>query len=157
MNLWPWIGRNDNYLLRLNRVLLFKAGILDKDIEKWGHLRTHEQWAYIEMEVRIKWLTVVERTPHPINLASLPKGSGKITKSEPANWNILDNKFSDNKKIELRICFITITNSLNILLKTQFKDECRSLSHHFSKNLRACRIEIYFLGFSVRTERHIVF
>ena len=102
MNLWPWIGRNDNYLLRLNRVLLFKAGILDKDIEKWGHLRTHEQWAYIEMEVKIKikikGLTVVERTPHPINLASLPKGSGKIAKSEPANWNILIvNRFSDHQ------------------------------------------------------------
>ena len=43
-------------------------------------------------------LTVVEKTPHPINLASLPKGSGKIAKSEPANWNILIvNRFSDHQ------------------------------------------------------------
>ena len=31
----------------------------------------------------------MERTPHPINLASLPMGSGKMAKSEPASWNFL--------------------------------------------------------------------
>ena len=38
---------------------------------------------------RWKSFTVVERTPHPINLASLPMGSGKMAKSEPASWNFL--------------------------------------------------------------------
>ena len=42
----------------------------------------------------IKKVTVVEKAPHPMTLASLPRGSGKIIRSEPASWNIFKNKFS---------------------------------------------------------------
>ena len=41
--------------------------------------------------------TVVMKKATPINLTSLPRGSGKMIKSEPANWKILRNEILDHQ------------------------------------------------------------